>query len=276
MDHFKDKVSIVTGGASGIGQALCEELGQLGAVVVVADINAEGAGQVASTITANGGQARATHLDVSQGEAVQKLIEDTASEHGRLDFVFNNAGISMGGEMRDTNVEHWRRILDVNLWGVIYGTSTAYQVMIKQGFGHIVNTASAAGLVPAPMQVPYATTKHAVVGLSTSLRAEAAELGVKVSVVCPGFIRTEIFDTAIEVTTYKDKDAEADFLSSFKMMDPADCARVILRGVVRNKAIILVTGLARSLWWSYRLQPALLTPMHRNMVKHFQQLRSEA
>ncbi len=275
MDNFQDKVAIVTGGASGIGQALCEALAQEGAEVVAADINAERAEQVASAITAMGGRARAAHLDVSRREAVQRLIEDTASEHGRLDFMFNNAGIGMGGEMRDTELEHWRYIVDVNLWGVIYGTSAAYQVMIKQGFGHIVNTASAAGLVPSPMQVPYATTKHAVVGLSTSLRAEAAELGVKVSVVCPGFIRTEIFDTAIEVTTYKDKDAEADFLSSFKMMDAADCARVILRGVAGNKAIITVTGLARSLWWSYRLQPALLAPMQRNMVRHFQQLRSE-
>lgn len=276
MDRFKDKGAIVTGGASGIGRALCEELGRRGAVVIVADIDAERAGQVASAITATGGRARAAHLDVSRGDDVQKLIHDIASEHGRLDFMFNNAGIGMGGEMRDTHLAHWRRILDINLWGVIYGTTAAYQVMIKQGFGHIVNTASAAGLVPTPMQTPYAATKHAVVGLSTSLRPEAAELGVKVSVVCPGFIRTEIFDTAVKVTNYKDKDAEADFLSAFKMMDPADCAHVILRGVARNKAIILVTGLAHFLWWSYRLHPALLARMHRKMVRDFQALRSEA
>jgi short-subunit dehydrogenase len=91
-----------------------------------------------------------------------------------------------------------------------YGTTAKHWSISYKG-----GTYSAAGLVPTPMQVPYAATKHAVVGLSTSLRAEAAELGVKLSVVCPGFIRTEIFDTAVKVTNYKDKDAEADFLSAF-------------------------------------------------------------
>lgn len=276
MGHFKDKVAIVTGGASGIGRALCEALVQNGAVVIVADINAERAEQVTSAITAMVGRAHAAHLDVSRGGDVQRLVKDTASEHGRLDYIFNNAGIGMGGEMRDTNLEHWQRILDINLWGVIYGTMAAYQVMLKQGFGHIVNTASAAGLVPSPMQVPYAATKHAVVGLSASLRAEAAELGVMVSVVCPGFVRTEIFETSSKVTKHKHKDAEADFLSGFKMMGPADCAQAILRGVARNKAIIPVTGLARLLWWSYRLHPALLARMHRTMVRDFQALRGEA
>ncbi|MCK5556949.1 MAG: SDR family NAD(P)-dependent oxidoreductase, partial [Candidatus Hydrogenedentes bacterium] len=92
MDRFKDKVAIVTGGASGIGRALCEELGRRGAVVVVADINAEGAEQVASGIAASGGRARAAHLDVSRGEDVRKLVAETVSEHGRLDYMFNNAG----------------------------------------------------------------------------------------------------------------------------------------------------------------------------------------
>jgi short-subunit dehydrogenase len=111
--------------------------------------------------------------------------------------MLNNAGIALGGEVRDMDLEHWRRILDVNLWGVIHGTTAAYQVMVKQGFGHIVNTASLGGLIPEPMATAYATTKHAVVGLSTSLRAEAAELRVKVSVVCPGFVQTRTFIVAL-------------------------------------------------------------------------------
>ena len=214
MDHFENKVAIVTGGASGIGRALCEELGHRGAaMVVVADINAEGAQQVASAITTAGGQARAAHLDVSRADDVQKLINETASEHGRLDFMFNNAGIALGGEVRDTGLEHWQRILDVNLWGVIYGTKAAYQVMVKQGFGHIVNTASLGGLIPEPMATAYATTKHAVVGLSTSLRAEAAELGVNVSVVCPGFVQTRALDTATYVGI-KREDAISEMSSS--------------------------------------------------------------
>jgi len=275
MEHFRDKVAIVTGGASGIGQALCEELDQRGAAVVIAaDINADGAQQVASAITSNGGRARAARLDVSQADAVHKLVDETVAEQGRLDYMFNNAGIAFGGEVRDMNLDHWRRILDVNLWGVIYGTTAAYQVMVKQGFGHIVNTASAAGLAPTPMVTAYATTKHAVVGLSTSLRAEGVELGVKVSVVCPGFIRTGIFETATNVTKLKDEDAALD-LSSVRMMNPADCARVILRGVARNKGIITVTGFARFLWWLYRFHPELVGLFFRKKVNSFRAFRSE-
>jgi len=275
MNHFENKVAVVTGGASGIGRAICEELGQReAAMVIVADINAEGAGQVASAINTAGGRARAAHLDVSRAEDVQKLVEETASEHGRIDFMFNNAGIAICGEVRDMDLDHWRHILDVNLWGVIYGTTAAYQAMTQQGFGHIVNTASLGGLIPEPMATAYATTKHAVVGLSTSLRAEAAELGIKVSVVCPGFVQTRVHDSATYVGL-KREDAISEMSSSMKMMDATDCARVILRGVEGNKAIITDTALTRLFWWLYRLNPAVLGPFLQKGVSDMRALRIE-
>jgi len=273
MDHFKDKVAIVTGGASGIGRALCKELYHRGAVVVVADINAEEAGQAASTITAAGGRARASHLDVSRAVDVQKLVGETASQYGRLDYMFNNAGIAMCGEVRDMDLEHWRRILDVNLWGVIYGTNAAYQVMVKQGSGHIVNTASLGGLIPEPMATAYATTKHAVVGLSTSLRAEAAKLGIKVSVICPGFVQTRALNASAYVGV--NREGAISEMSSMKMMDAADCACVILRGVERNKAIITDTALTRFLWWFYRLHPSILAPFLQKGVSDMRAWRLE-
>lgn len=272
MAYFKGKVAIVTGGASGIGRALCEELGARGATVIVADINAEGAQQVASAIATADGRARSVHLDVSQAEKVQKLVDETVSEDGRLDYMFNNAGIAIGGEVRDMNLEHWRRIMDVNLWGVIHGTTAAYRVMLGQGFGHIVNTASAAGLIPVPMETAYAATKHAVVGLSTSLRGEAAGLGVKVSVVCPGFVRTGIYDAVTILNADRQKVLAG---IPFRKMDAAKAARVILRGAHCNRAIITFPLHARALWWLFRLCPGMLALLAGRMVGDFRALRAE-
>jgi short-subunit dehydrogenase len=125
------------------------------------------------------------------------------------------------------------------------------------------------------MNTAYAATKYAIVGLSTSLREEAAGLGVNVSVVCPGFVRTGIFDSMTVVSKFTDKDFMANYLSSNNMIEAADCARIILRGVERNRAIIPVTGFARRLWWLYRLCPPLLSYIHRGMVQYFRESRSE-
>ena len=274
MNPFQDKVAMVTGGASGIGRALCEGLGQRGALVIVADINRKGAQQVAATIIKKGGRAHATYLDVSKAAQVRHVIHDTVNQYGQLNCLFNNAGIAVMGEVLDMKPAHWKHTLDVNLWGVIYGTATAYQVMIKQGFGHIVNTASTAGLVPIPLLTAYTATKHAVVGLSLALRFEAAERGVKVSVVCPGIIRTNI----PHVATYLKVKREVALskLSSIRMMDPDKCARVILRGVARNKDIIKVSSFAYILSLLYRIHPALMTPWYRKAFKDFRLLKSRS
>ena len=272
MDQFRDKVAIVTGGASGIGRALCQELGQRGAVVIVADINAEGAQQVASAIATTGGRARAAYLDVSQAEDVQRLVDETASEHGRLDYMFNNAGIAMAGEVRDTSLLQWRRLVEINLWGVIYGTTAAYSLMVRQGFGHIVNIASLAGLVGFPIATPYTAAKHGVVGLSTSLRAEAADVGVKVSVACPGYVPTGIYDAAIVLRVNRE-DAWA--LIPFKGIDATRAAWVILRGVARNRAIITFPFHARLSWWLHRLHPSLSAIWGRRLVRMFRALRRD-
>ena len=114
---FDQKVAIVTGGASGIGRALCDELARRGVLAVVADLNYEGAQAVASAIAANGGRAVAAPLDVTRATDVARLVEDTIATHGRLDYMFNNAGIGVGGEVRDLTLDHWRKCIDVNLWG---------------------------------------------------------------------------------------------------------------------------------------------------------------
>jgi NAD(P)-dependent dehydrogenase (short-subunit alcohol dehydrogenase family) len=260
---FHNRVAIVTGGASGIGRALSEELARRGALVVVADIDTAGAKVVASAIAANGGRAAAALLDVTRATDVERLVEDTVRAHGRLDYMFNNAGIGVGGEVRDLSLDHWRKAIDINLWGVIYGTTAAYAAMLRQGSGHIVNTASAAGLVGEPGLAPYSVAKSGVVALSTALRAEAEGFGVRVSVVCPGFVDTAIYENAIGIHIDKDE-----FLAKLpvKLVSAPDAARAILRGVERNEAIMVFPFYARLAWWLMRINPGILARFHRRTL----------
>jgi len=272
MSVFKDKIAIVTGGASGIGAALARELGRRGAVVVLADVQIDAALGVAAKITASGGRAAAQYLDVTDGEAVQRLVARVAAEQGRLDYMFNNAGIAIVGEFRDLPAADWKRILDINVNGVFAGTAAAYALMIRQGAGHIVNTASVAGLVPAPGLAAYCASKHAVVGLSTSLRAEAAEYGVKVSAVCPGFIRTPILDSK---TVGLPRESRSQARVQEMAMAPETCAAQVLAGVAKNRAIIPITGHAKVMWGMNRYLPALMQRMSRRMARQLHRERVE-
>jgi len=274
MDVFRGKTAIVTGGASGIGKGLCEELGKYGARVVVADLNGEEAENVAASLKASGGRAEAVTLDVTNEQDVRGLIDETAAKNGKLDYIFNNAGIGIGGEVQDMDLDHWKRIVDVNQWGVVYGTLSAYKVMVRQGSGHIVNTASGAGLVPSPLLTAYSMTKHAVVGLSTGLRAEGAELGVKVSVICPGFIDTPIFDSTEYVNTTKEITMSI-VPPKLKAMSATDCARAALRGVARNRGIIPVQAPAHILWWLNRLSPRIMDGQSQKTIEKYRKAARE-
>lgn len=147
--------AIVTGAASGIGRALADELAKAGVQVVLADRQAELADHAASAIRGGGGVAYATELDVTDLTRFEEVVQVAFSQAGRLDYLFNNAGIGIGGEVCKYDAADWNDVIDVNLRGVAHGILAAYPLMIQQGFGHIVNTASMAGLAPAPLSVSY-------------------------------------------------------------------------------------------------------------------------
>jgi short-subunit dehydrogenase len=151
----------------------------------------------------------------------------------------------------------------VNLWGVVHGIRAAYPLMARQRAGHIVNTASGAGLAPAPLATAYGMTKHAVVGLSRSLREEAAGLGVRVSVVCPGFVDTAIFDRAIGLRRPVREDVKE---SPVRPYPAAKAARAILRGVRANRAVIVFPFHMKAMLWTYRLAPGLAGALSRRRV----------
>ena len=256
---FDKATAVVTGGASGIGRALAEELAKRGSEVVIADLQTELAEEVVSVIQTTGGNARAFKLDVTDFSSLEGLLRDTVERTGRLDYMFNNAGIAIGGPVHLHTIEDWDRIIDINLRGVVYGVHIAYQIMLGQGFGHIVNTASMGGLGAGPGIASYTTTKHAVVGLSTSLRVEAALTGIQVSVLCPGAIRTPILEGGRygKFLTNISPEQLRDYWEKLRPMPPDTFASKALDAIAKNKAIIILPSWWKMFWLINRLSPLL-------------------
>ena len=257
---FDGAVAIVTGGASGIGRALGEALARRGARVVLADLQVDLANEVATQIRKNGGQAVGEELDVADFPSTKRLIEDTYLRENRLDYIFNNAGIAILGEARLYQIEDWYRVLDVNLRGVIHGLQAAYPIMLRQGFGHIVNTASLAGLFPYALIAGYCTSKHAVVGLSLSVRLEAAAEGVRVSVLCPGPVWTQALINGGKYGKMLQPyppEALKRIVELQHPIRPEQFAERALRAVAGNRAVIVIPSRWKALWWFYRLSPGL-------------------
>jgi len=266
MDQWKNSTAFITGAGSGIGRALAKALAARGALVCVADINAAAAEQVAAEC---GNRAKAVVLDVCDAQAVRRTIEHFAAENGKLDYLFNNAGIGIAGEVDEIPLAAWQRIIDINLYGVLHGVLAAYPILLKQRSGHIINTASLAGLGPAPLLAPYALTKHAVVGLSTSLRIEAAARGVRVSLLCPAAIETPLLDSGnpkdIPISWGPDMRR---FLTALAGPPyPVErCAVEALAAIEKNKSIIVLPGRARLAWRLGRMFPALVEMVSRTAV----------
>lgn len=189
-------VAVITGGAGGIGLAVAEAMMARGMRVVLADINAPKLRDVEARLTEDGAEVATMVCNTTAEPEVNALIEYALERFGAVHVMFNNAGIGGVGDAWNDPMELWHRVVDVNLFGVVHGIRAVLPIMQQQGVGHIINTASMAGLGAAPGIAPYFATKHAVVGLSESLFLELQAMGspVGASVLCPGFVKTDLMD----------------------------------------------------------------------------------
>ncbi|ORV81708.1 short-chain dehydrogenase [Mycobacterium interjectum] len=276
---FSGKVAFVTGGASGIGAALATNLSDAGAEVWIADRQLEAAQELAQRLSNGGAPAHAIELDVRSYPAFESAVAQAVRQSGRIDYLFNNAGIGVGGEVDAYTLDDWNDVLDVNLHGVVHGIQAVYPVMIRQGSGHIVNTASMAGLLASPGAVSYTAAKHAVVALSRALRLEAGRHGVSVSVLCPGAIRTPILTGGKYgrmAKTGAGDEALLKFWEPMRPMAPEKFAERVLRAVSRDDAIIIVPGWWKALWYLERLSPAFSAWCARLSLKRLRAMDSTA
>lgn len=251
MDSFRGRRVLITGAGTGIGAAMAQRLRSLGASVVTTGVE----GPVDHV------------LDVRDLDAFQAVVEQV----GVPDLLFANAGISIGGPTHEFTRAHWDRIIDVNLNGVVNGLLAVYPGMVARGSGHIVITASGAGLAAPPFITGYAATKHALVGLALGLRPEAALHGVQVSVLCPGAVETPILDRAPEdlPPTPTSPVTPRQYLSLARQKPIAAdrFARLALDRVEKNRAIIVVPVAARALWYLQRLSPSLVDRITASLAR---------
>jgi NAD(P)-dependent dehydrogenase (short-subunit alcohol dehydrogenase family) len=197
MEDLQGKVAVITGGASGIGRAVADKAVTKGMKIVLGDIEEGPLKTAVDDLVGTGAEVLGVVTDVSDRASVEALRDAALERFGAVHLVHNNAGIGLGGPIWEVTEEDWRWILGVNVWGVIHGVATFTPLLLEQGEGHIVNTASIAGIIVAPFLGPYNATKQAVVAISETLFKDLQAVGapVGVSVLCPGFVQTRIAES---------------------------------------------------------------------------------
>jgi NAD(P)-dependent dehydrogenase (short-subunit alcohol dehydrogenase family)/pimeloyl-ACP methyl ester carboxylesterase len=267
--RFADTLVVITGAGSGIGRATALEFAEHGAEVIVTDIDQQAAERTAQLASTLGPRASAYLLDVSDRGAMLKFSTILRENHGIPDIVINNAGIAVAGPFFDTTVADWERIIDVNLWGVIHGCQVLGGLLVEGGLGGtIVNIASAAAYLPTRSLPAYATTKAAVLALSQCLRGELAQAGVSVVAICPGFVHTNITNSAryvgLDAAQEQAAKQRATRLYRLRNFTPRHAARDILRAVERDSAIAPITVEAKAGLLASRLTPGLLRALAKS------------
>jgi NAD(P)-dependent dehydrogenase (short-subunit alcohol dehydrogenase family) len=265
MKSFTDKIAVVTGAGSGIGRAIALRLAAEGAIVHCVDLNNDNAQAVAREC----GKAVAHQVDVSDADAVKRLADTLFADGGRVDILINNAGVAHAGRIVDCEIEDWRRLLDVNVMGVVHGIDAFLPRMLEQKTpGHIVNTASGAGLFASPGIGPYCASKHAIVGLSQVLAAELHDTPIDVTILCPGIVNTPIIQ-ASQFRGYPEGRKEKTMAFYARRAAPPDrIAGDLLKAMRKRKLFCLTRHMEVGLsWYLHRLSPRLGLAASRQMMK---------
>ena len=244
MDSVRDKVAVVTGGASGIGREMCRSFARAGARVVVADLDDAGMAETAAAVKQEGGAAITVRTDVSRLSEVQALAERAYSEWGAVHVLCNNAGVSVHGGLESATHRDWEWVIGVNLWGVIHGIEAFVPRMVARGEpGHIVNTASMAGLIASQGLGVYNTTKYAVVGLSETLQKDLRPYDIGVSVLCPMGVATAIGKSERnrppELQNPERSARTDEFTLIGRTLSPSHVAERVLRAVLGNRLYVI-------------------------------------
>jgi len=262
---FGGKVVLVTGAGSGIGRALATQLAAAAATVYAIDRDEQALASLMKEASVPG-RLHPVTLDVTDAAGYATTVTAIARDAESIDFLFNNAGVTLLAEAHKLEFWQWKWLLDINVMGVVRGIHHVYPLMVKQGGGHIVNTASIAGSTGYATAAAYTMSKAFVLELSRSLAAEARVHGVRVSVVCPGYVKSNIFSQervlGAELSTVI-KDLPA------KMMDADKAAERALSGVARGRHTIVFPLSARLLWYTSHWAPSLLRPVQQRLMRPF-------
>lgn len=242
-----DARAVVTGAGSGFGRAISVELGKRGSRLVVGDINLEAARETAAMIGPN---AHAMRVDVREAEQVKAQIEKATRDWGGIDVLVNNAGVAVVGRVGEVSIEDWRFEVEVNLMSVIYGCHFAVPAMREQRRGWILNVASAAGLLSAPLMGPYNVTKAGVVALTETLAGELHGEGLSVSVLCPTFFRTNIHEAQRSTEAMRERSKK---LIMGAKWSAEDVARVALRELERGSLYVIPQTDGKLFWRAKRV-----------------------
>jgi NAD(P)-dependent dehydrogenase (short-subunit alcohol dehydrogenase family) len=265
MKKFPGKRVVITGAGGGFGRAIAMEFARMGWKVGITDIDDAGSEETLESVKREGGRGDVFHLDVTDPEAVKAMADHFFSTWRGVDVLINNAGIAVGGAVGDVPLEHWRTVVDVNFWGVLYGCHAFVPKMKAQGGGHIVNVASAAGLLCLASMGPYSVTKAAVISLSETLRVEAAPDNIHITVVCPMFFNTGLLEDMKSTDPWITDVARTAFENG---LSADTVAKRVVKAVLKDRLYAVPMFFGGLLWLNKRLTPNLYYNLTAFLNRH--------